>query len=143
MFDTIYPYILATHNIVRWIVLIIAILAVVRAIIGYFGKHAWIPADPKIGSWLAMFIDIQLLLGIILIIYNYVSIGTLDPRIWMEHVIPMLLAVIFAHLGSALPKRVDTPHKKHRRALIWRGLTLLVIIIAIPWWRPLLPAIFS
>jgi uncharacterized membrane protein YozB (DUF420 family) len=150
-----YEFILGVHNILRWVTLILGFLAVLRAFIGWFGKHAWIPADPKIGRFFTSAIDIQLLVGLLLYIFfspftlqairNF-GFGTImeqvDYRFFaIEHLFYMLLAVVFAHLGSALPKKVDRPVDKHRRAAIWFGLALLLILIGIPWFRPLLPGL--
>jgi uncharacterized membrane protein YozB (DUF420 family) len=150
-----YEFILGVHNILRWVTLILGFLAVLRAFIGWFGKHAWIPADPKIGRFFTSAIDIQLLVGLLLYIFfspftlqairNF-GFGTImeqvDYRFFaVEHLFYMLLAVVFAHLGSALPKKVDRPVDKHRRAAIWFGLALLLILIGMPWFRPLLPGL--
>jgi len=48
--------------------------------------------------------------------------------------------VIFAHLGSALPKKVEDSQSKYKRAALWFGLALLLILAGIPWGRPLLPS---
>lgn len=150
-----YEFILAVHNILRWVVLILGFLAVLRAFIGWFGKHAWIPADPKIGRFFTSAIDIQLLIGLLL--YIFFSPFTLqairnfgfgyvmeqaDYRFFaVEHLFYMILAVVFAHLGSALPRKADHPVDKHRRAAIWFGLAFLVILLGMPWFRPLLPGL--
>ena len=36
-----YTFVLATHNIVRWLVLIVGVIAVVMAFVGWFGKKSW------------------------------------------------------------------------------------------------------
>lgn len=150
-----YTPVLAIHNIVRWVVVILGALAVLRAFIGWFGKQAWIPADRKIGSFFAMSIDIQMLLGLILYLFfspfglktfsNFDLNSILrqsDIRFFaVEHILLMVLAVVFAHLGSSLPRKVDKPNKKHRLAAIWLGLALLLVLLGMPWARPLFPAI--
>lgn len=146
-----YDIVLAIHNIMRWVVLVIGFLAVLRAFIGWFGKHAWIPADPKIGSYFAIALDIQLLLGLLL--YFVLSpitrtalqdfgaaMSVADIRFFaIEHSLVMVLAVVFAHLGSVFSKRAEKAPDKHRIAAIWRTLALLAILFAIPWARPLFP----
>jgi len=150
-----YEFILAVHNIIRWVALVLGFLAVLRAFIGWFGKHAWIPADPKIGMFFTSTIDIQLLLGLVLYIFfspfALQAIRSLgfsavmsqpDYRFFaLEHAFYMLLAVVFAHLGNALPKKVEHAVDKHRRAAIWFGLAFLVILLGMPWLRPLLPGL--
>lgn len=146
---------LAIHNIVRWIVLILGVLAVLRALIGWFGKQAWIPADRKIGSFFAMGLDIQMLLGLILYLvfspyglkaFQNSDFGAIMAQSEMrffavEHILLMLLALVFAHVGTILPRKADKPNKKHRLAAIWLGLALVLILLGMPWARPLFPVL--
>ena len=150
-----YLTILAIHNIVRWIILILGVLAVVRALIGWFGKQAWIPADRKIGSFFATGLDIQMLLGLILYFafspyglkaFQNADFGTVmaqsELRFFaVEHILLMVLAVVFAHLGTILPRKAEKPNQKHRLAAIWLGLALLLILLGMPWARPLFPVL--
>jgi hypothetical protein len=56
-----YELLLTLHNLWRWIVLVLAILAVATACLGWFGKRPWTERDRKIGSFSAMGMDIQFL----------------------------------------------------------------------------------
>ncbi|MEW5871769.1 MAG: hypothetical protein AB1894_21050 [Chloroflexota bacterium] len=145
-----YPILLALHNLVRWVVLILAILAVVRAYLGWFGKRAWTGRDRQVGMFTGMAIDIQFLLGLLLHIFfspltrsafqNFgAAMGNPDLRFFaLEHVFYMVLAVVFAHLGSILPRKVEGAAAKHQRAAIWFSLMLVVVLLGTPWTRPLL-----
>ena len=146
-----YPFILAVHNIVRWIVVIAGILAIGRALMGWFGKKQWVKQDRMLGLIFTSSIDIQLLLGILLyFVYSPITKGAFKDfgaamaisgiRFFvMEHVLMMVLALVFAHLGSALPKKVDDDVSKFKRAALWFGLALITIFAGIPWGRPLFP----
>jgi len=148
-----YPFVLAVHNIVRWVALILAILAVVRAFIGWLGKRDWTDRDRKIGVFFTSAMDVQLLLGLLLYfllsplttaaLRNFgAAMGNDVSRFFaLEHALYMILAVVFAHLGSAFSKRADEPMKKHRTAAIWFGLSLIIILLGMPWMRPLLPGL--
>lgn len=148
-----YPFILAVHNIVRWVALILAILAVVRAFLGWFGKREWTDRDRKIGIFFTSAMDIQLLLGLLLyFVFSPLTTSALrdfgaamgidNQRFFaVEHAVFMVLAVVFAHLGSAFSKRATDPMKKHRIAAIWFGLSLIIILLGMPWMRPLLPGL--
>jgi hypothetical protein len=97
--------------------------------------------------------DIQLLLGLIL--YFFLSpltrsalsnfggaMGSPDLRFFaLEHALYMILAVVFVHLGSVFSRRQAEDVKKHRTAAIWFGLAVLLILIGMPWMRPLLPGL--
>lgn len=144
-------FILTLHNVWRWVVLVISIFAVVTAYLGWFGKRTWSERDRKIGSFTAISMDIQLLLGLLLYFFGEYGWRGLSRGMefmranWdymffgMEHLAVMLVAVIFAHLGSILPKKVSDSNAKFRRAAIWFTLMLLLIIVGTPWvQRPLL-----
>ena len=148
-----YAFILAVHNILRWIVLILLVLALVRAFWGWFGKREWTSTDRRVGMFYSVSLDVQLLLGLIL--YFVLSpitkiafsdfgaaLENLDLRFFVfEHILMMILAVVFAHVGVEAAKRADESILKHRRTAIWFGLSLIAILLGMPWFRPLLPGI--
>ena len=148
-----YPFVLAVHNIVRWVVVIAGLLAIGRAFIGWFGKKEWNKQDRLLGLIFTSSVDIQLLLGILLyFVFSPITkgafndfgaaMGIKDLRFFaIEHVFYMVLALVFAHLGSALPKKVDEDQAKFKRAALWFGLALLLILAGIPWGRPLFPGL--
>ena len=148
-----YAFILAVHNILRWVVLILLILALVRAFWGWFGRREWTSTDRKVGMFYSVSLDVELLLGLIL--YFVLSpitklafsdigaaLANTDLRFFVfEHMLMMVLAVVFAHVGVAAAKRADESIQKHRRTAIWFGLSLLAILLGMPWFRPLLPGL--
>jgi uncharacterized membrane protein YozB (DUF420 family) len=148
-----YPLILAVHNILRWVVVVLAIVALVRAYRGWLGKRAWSQADRKWGMFFSIALDVQLLLGMILyfalspITRNaFSNVGAAmqnaDVRFFFaEHFFYMLLAVILVHVGVAAARRAVEDTTKHRRAAIWFSLSVLAIILGMPWFRPILPGL--
>lgn len=130
--------VLAIHNLVRWVVLIVAVFALYRAYTGWLGKKAWEATDRLAGLLFSITIDVQLLLGIVLLFARGFSV--IQARFYMEHITPMILAMIFVHVGSALSKKATEDVEKHRKAAIWFTLTMLLILVSIPWTRPLFPA---
>ena len=54
-----------------------------------------------------------------------------------EHGIVMLLAIGATHMGAAIAQRGATDKSKHVRAAIFFGSAALLMVYAIPWWRPL------
>ena len=146
-----YTFILAVHNIMRWIVIVLAIIALVRAYWGWFGKREWSLTDRKVGMYFSISIDVQLLLGLILYfglspitraaIQNIgAAMAEAGLRFFaLEHLFVMLLAVIVVHIGTALSRKADDSMAKHRRAAIWFTLAVLLIIVGMPWSRSLIP----
>jgi cytochrome c oxidase assembly factor CtaG len=140
-----YPIFLTLHSILRWVVLIAAIVAVVRALVGWLGKKEWTNLDDRLSIVLSASMDLQVLLGIIL----YVLLSPLTRTVFqdfgaamsdeslrfyaVEHVFAMIVALILIHIGRATSRAAEEATKKHRRAFIFFGLATLVILIAIPW----------
>ncbi len=148
-----HAFILAVHNVLRWIVLILLILALVRALSGWFGKREWTSSDRKVGVFYSVSLDVELLLGLILYFvlspitksaFSNFGAALENPGLRFfvfEHFLMMILAVVFAHVGVATAKRADESILKHRRTAIWFGLSLIAILLGMPWFRPLLPGL--
>jgi hypothetical protein len=144
-------FILLIHNLIRWVVVISAVVAIIRSFIGWFGSKEWTDMDRKVGLIYTISIDIQILLGLLLyFFFSDITKGVFSDfssamsvegiRFFaIEHALLMLLGVVFAHLGSYLPKKVDDSKSKYRRAAIWYTLSVVVILLGTPWMRPLFP----
>jgi uncharacterized membrane protein len=147
------------HNILRWVILILLLVAIVRHYMGMTGPRPFTAGDKKTGLFLMISAHIQLLLGL----YQWfvgplgyklaVSTGSFgalmkDPaaRFWtVEHNLGMLLAIILITVGRGVSKKNFSDIKKHRKSF-WLFLVALILILAsVPWpWReaigrPLLP----
>ena len=152
----LYTLTLATHNILRWVVLILAIYALYRVFAGLFGKKEWSEADRKALSFYAIGMDVQLLLGLLLyfVLGNWFNMMTSGMGNVMsnsslrffavEHFSVMLIAVILAHVATIMARRGATSAKKFRNGAIFLTLSVLAVLVAIPWAsRPLLPVFAS
>jgi uncharacterized membrane protein YozB (DUF420 family) len=148
-----YPFILAVHNILRWIIVILAVLALARAYLGWFGQRPWTERDRRIGVFFTSALDVQLLLGLILYFalspitraafQNFgAAMGNDVARFFaVEHILYMVLAIVLAHIGSASARRAANDVDKHRRMAIWFTLAVLALLLGIPWFRPILPGL--
>lgn len=130
---------LAIHNLARWVVIIALVYVLVRSYLGWLGKRSWKPSDRMAGVIFTSALDVQLLLGILLIFLRGVT--SIQARFYMEHIGMMILAVVLAHVGSSRAKKAGSDTDKHRLAAVWFSIVLLVILAAIPWTRPLLPSL--
>ena len=146
-----YSFILNVHNLVRWVALILGILITVVSFYGWFGKRSWSQSSRRLGVFYTSAMDIQLLLGLLLYIFfspmtlsAFQDLSTLmsNPSMRffaLEHAFYMLLAVIFAHLGSILAKKAPDDAGKYKRSAIWFGLSIILLLLGMPWNRPLFP----
>lgn len=141
-----YTGLLHGHNVFRWLILIVLIVAITFSIAGWLGKNEWTKRDKVSGLLLTIFMDIQFLIGLIL--YAFVSpltkaafanfgaaMQNADLRFYaVEHILIMLVALIFVHIGKSKSKKAVS-WKKHRVAAIWFGLSFILILAGIPWDR--------
>jgi len=141
----LYAIVLSSHNLLRWIIILLGVWAILSAYSGWLGGHRWSETTRKAGSFFTLAITLQLLVGLWLYfglspIIKNISASMDDPAarfIVIEHFIMMIIAVILAHIGTARVKRAATDLAKYRNAAIWYTLTILLILAAIPWDRPL------
>lgn len=148
---TPYSIFLILHNLLRWIVLIIVVVAVGKALMGWFGKGNWAKLDDRLGIIVTTSMDAQFLVGLILYVFlsplttaAFQNFGAaMQDRVLrffaVEHISVMVVAVVLAHVGRSLSKKATTDAAKFQRAGIFFALTLLAILAGIPWFRSLNP----
>ncbi|HMN59250.1 MAG TPA: hypothetical protein PJ988_02730 [Anaerolinea sp.] len=141
----LYSILLPIHNILRWIVLLTALYAIGRALAGWLGKKDWLRADFRAGMWYTMALDLQLLVGLLLYFAASPLVASAlrnfggamqNPEMRFfagEHIFLMVLALGIAHGGPTPSRRGAAAPVKHRWAALLFGLSLVVILIAIPW----------
>jgi len=141
---SLYQIISSAHSGNRWLVLIMAIAAVVDFAIGLASKKKFGKLDDVLTLVYTIMIDLQLLLGLILYfflsptVHDAISSGLdmsdAQSRFYVvEHPLTMLLAIVFAHVGRATVKRATTDAIKFRRGLIWFTLALVFMLSRMPW----------
>lgn len=141
-----YTGMLHLHNLLRWVILILLVIAVIRHLIGMAGNRPFTKGDKKTGLFLMIAAHIQLLVGLYqwfagpwgLKLLQSTGMGAAmkDPvsRYWIiEHNIGMLLAIILITIGRGVSKKAIPDTRKHARTF-WFFLIALVLILAlIPW----------
>lgn len=133
-------FFLELHNLLRWVVLVVAILAIAVAA-GAGSKRAWPPRLANLSRVFTISMDVQFLVGLVLYLFlsplttgafRNVSAAMQSPEIrffLVEHAPAMLLAVILVHIGASRGRRKESP----RQALVFWVIALLVVLAAIPW----------
>jgi uncharacterized membrane protein len=133
------------HSGLRWIVLILALLAIVKAFMGMQKKSAFTNSDNKIGLMLISFMDIQLIIGLVLYVFGplgFKNIQNMGGEVIknpynrffaMEHLVGMLIAIVVFHIGRSKSKKAIDDASKHKKAFIFYLIGLLIILASIPW----------
>jgi len=140
-----YLFLLTIHNIARWFIVFFGILAVVRAYRGFSLKNTWTNNDRLSGIVYTSVMDLQLLIGIVLYFFFSPFSKTLftdfggamsdaGTRYFaFEHVFVMIIAVVFAHMGTFLTKKAKSDNIRHRIATFSYGVSLFLVMSMIPW----------
>lgn len=132
------------HNIARWGVVILGIIAIIRALAGWLGKKPFTAADNKAGMLYTIVFDIQILLGIILYFSKGwfgvltadfgAAMSTSATRLFsIEHLLLMIVAAAVAHMGRSLSRKAASDNKKHSRAALLYLLSFVILLAGIPW----------
>ncbi len=102
------------HSGWRYIVILVAVLAIVKLLIGWVSGGKWGKLDQRLGMALPIVMDVQLLLGLVLYL--------MAPSAWFlsrhvgvaEHFGTMLLAIIAAHITWSRVKKSTPDTAKFR-----------------------------
>lgn len=143
-----YTIVLVLHSWVRWLIVVGAVVALVRALRGWSGDRPWEAGDrvPLVAT--VGMLDLQLLVGLLLyFVLSPMTPGSFEAlgasmkssvtRFWaVEHGFGMLLAVVAAHVTSVRVRRAPDA-RKHRTAAIGIIVMLVLLAASMPW--PFLP----
>lgn len=139
-----YSATLFLHSWLRWLVLLAALYALARALSGMRGGRAWDAGADRSLLLFTIALDVQFLLGVVLYgISPFTQAAMQDMAAAMrnagvrffavEHLVGMVIAVIFAHVGRVQIRKATSDGAKYQRALVFTGMTLVIVLASIPW----------
>jgi uncharacterized membrane protein len=135
-----YKPLLGLHSGVRYIVIVLFVVALIMALIGLFGRKSYTETNRKVNLFAMISAHIQLLTGLILyffspkVLLSDMGAAMKDPalRYWtVEHSVMMIFAVVLITIGHSRSKKAIDALNKHRAISLYYGLALLVILLAI------------
>src|SRR4051812_4882513 len=119
-------FILRAHSGWRYIVILVAVVALVKLLIGWLTNGKWSRLDQGLGTALPVVMDIQLLLGLVLWIVEQRWHGDDPLRSW-SHPVIMLIAIAVAHIGWSRTKKSTSDPIKYRTATLWFAIALILV----------------
>lgn len=133
-----YQALLYTHSFLRFLVLLLLIIVIVKAFLGMSGKRAFGKTDNLLSLSLFSVTHTQLLVGILLyftstwVVFGGDTMKDANLRYWtVEHASMMLIAIVLITMARTTLKKMSDDFAKHRRLLYFNGLALLIILMAI------------
>jgi uncharacterized membrane protein len=140
-----YTAVIVSHSWMRWVVIILGLIAVFQAMAGRSSQRAWSTGDAKAGRFYTIALDVQVLLGLALYLFlsPIVSASRANmaeamansaSRFWLvEHLVAMIVALALAHIGTRRIRRARTDRARFGRAAFFYGLSLAAVIVGSPW----------
>ncbi|WP_420570936.1 hypothetical protein [Kordia sp.] len=131
------------HSYWAYFVLIMLVIAVVNAIIGFTSGKKFVSKDLRISLFALIFTHLQLLIGIILyftsvkgfqmIQANGMKLVSADRLLALEHPLVGILAIVFITIGWSKHKKQQTDKRAFGKIAFFYGLGLLLILSRLPW----------
>ena len=140
-----YQSALVFHSLLRWVVLLTGLVAWFRAVGGNTARRPWTAKDELWSFVFSIALDVQFLLGLALYLFlspltsvafaNFgAAMATPVLRFWaVEHIAGMVIAIGFVHMGRLKIRKAADDRRRHRLALIYFGLGLVITVVSIPW----------
>jgi hypothetical protein len=116
---------LTIHGEIRWLVVLLAAVVIVKFLIGWLGNRNYTALDRNLLTGYTILLDINVLLGLIILFFGG---GFSGPR--LEHATTMLLAVIAAHM-TAIWRRSTDSTIKFRNQLLLVALSLVLVLFGV------------
>ncbi len=134
------------HNLLRWVILILLLVSIVKAWSGWQNKKVFSPADKKVWLFTMIAAHITLLLGL----YQWLAgrygvytttlpegVSIMKDRFyrfyWVEHPLGMILAIILITRAHGMAKKQVADMVKYKKAFFFLLIALLIILAVIPW----------
>ena len=155
-----YPLTLWIHSWLRWAIVVLLLIVLMRSALGWARARAWLELDERLHRLLVACLDMQFTLGLLLYVFlspftklffGQPAASMKDPVLrffGVEHVFAMVLAITAVHVGRVRSKKAPTPQLRQRRVCLSTVFALLLIGLSIPWpfmryGRPLLRSLSS
>jgi hypothetical protein len=137
---------LLLHSILRWVILILLVLAIVKSYSGMSSGRSFAEGDRKLSLFLMISAHTTLVLGLVLWFFGQFGLSLVVDngmgmvmknsvmRYWVvEHFVGMLIAIVLITIGRGVAKKSIPDPAKFKRAF-WLFLVALIIILAtVPW----------
>ena len=139
-----YQGMLHLHSVLRWVILLLLLIAVYKNFADR--DKPFTNGHRKTGLFLMITADLMLLVGLYQWITGPWGLKSIQGNgmsgvmknatlrfFAIEHFIGMIIAIVLIHIGYSFSKKNISDKVKHKRAILFYGLALLIILVSIPW----------
>jgi len=133
-----YTFLKLLHSGLRFVVLILILVAIIQSLAGWLGKKPYTETNRKINLFAMISAHVQLLVGLVLyfvspfVQFNSTTMQNPLTRYWtVEHAFMMIFAIALITIGHSKSKKETTAQGKHRYIALMYILGVVVIVAAI------------
>lgn len=135
-----YHFLKELHKGWAYLALLLLLIAVINAIIGFTSKKEFIAKDRKIALFALIGTHTQLLIGLVLYFVSplgkaaFGQMSNAELRLTsLEHPLINLIAIALITIGWSKHKKLINSEAKFKTFAIYYGIGLLLILSRIPW----------
>ena len=139
-----YIGLLHLHSALRYVVVLLLIVAIIKAFTGWFGGKTYTESDRKLALFTMISVHLQLVIGLVLYFVSPVVKGALadmgaamqntELRFWaVEHISTNIIGIILITIGYSTAKRASIDKAKFMRTAIFYLIGFVLIMSAMPW----------
>lgn len=121
---------LMAHSVLRWLILLLAVITIAKYLIGWFGNSPFKSMDRGLMSGFSGLMDLQVTLGIILLLWIGFTGGGF-PISRILHGVVMMVAAVIAHLSARWKNADDRTRFQNNLFVIVASLVLIVVGIVL------------
>jgi hypothetical protein len=135
-----YNILQSAHSGMRWLTLILLVVAVGNGLSKWLSKSEFTGTDRKINLFALIFTHIQVLIGLVLYFISprvnfdgEVMADAVTRFFVIEHPLTMIIAAVLITIGNSRSKKMEGSENKFKSTAIFYGVGLLLILSRIPW----------
>jgi uncharacterized membrane protein YozB (DUF420 family) len=118
----------SAHSIVRWVIVLVALVAVVKFALGWLQKAKVEKNDRALMSAFSGLVDLQALLGAILLFGQGLTNSTIGfPPNRIEHAVAMTVVAVIAHLPAMWQKDATATALRNNLLAVVAALALVFV----------------
>lgn len=139
-----YTGLLHLHSALRYVVVVLLIVAIIQGFLGWFGQKPFSEGNRKVALFTLISVHLQLVIGLILYFISPIVQAALADmgaamrdtvlRFWaVEHIATNIIGVILITIGYSTAKRATADKAKFTRIAVFYLIGFILIMTAIPW----------
>ncbi len=135
-----YGFIQKMHSGWAYLVLLILVIAVANALLGFTSKKEFTAKDRKIALFALIFTHLQLVIGLVTYFVSplgLASFGQMSDKALrltsLEHPLINVIAIVLITIGWSKHKKLTDSSAKFKTFALFYGIGLLLILSRIPW----------